>query len=380
MAGPPSGDRPEQHENGRVSRQDENSTPTTGEGLADGEQTLADGEQTLADSDQSLADADHASGERDQTLADTDQDASDRDQAASDRDLAHGIDPDAHEVSRDIRQRTTRAREQTASARLQSASERDATAHTRDVAARARDHAAAARDLAMAHQDARYDHDGRRAVSGVEIIMRAAEQRKRAALHRTQAAEHRAQAAADREAAAGDRQQGAHDRLGARADRASLAQALAVTENDPLTGARARVAGLADLGHELDRCHRISSPLVVVYVDAVGLKAINDSEGHEAGDELLKRVVTLIGEHLRSYDLIIRLAGDEFLCAMTDMTLSDARERFGEVAAALASSSHPDAIRTGFAELQRDDTVSELIARADSQLLDSRRDRPRSEP
>ncbi len=373
MAHTPSGDGPEKHENGRVSRQDENSTPATGGGLVDGEQTLADSEQTLADSDQSLADADHAGGERDQTLADTDQDASDRDQAASDRDLGHGVDPEAHEVSRDIRQRTTRERELTAGARLQSANERDATAHIRDVAARARDHAASARDLAMAQQDAMYDHDGQRAVSGAEIIMRAAEQRKRAALHRRQAAEHRAQAAADRKAAADDREQGAHDRIGALADRESLAQALAVTENDPLTGARARVAGLADLRHELDRCQRINAPLVVVYVDAVGLKAINDSNGHEAGDKMLKRVVMLIGEHLRTYDLIIRVAGDEFLCAMSNMTLSDASERFGDVAAALASSSQAGAIRTGFAELQRDDTVGELIARADGQLLDSRR-------
>ena len=373
MARAPSGDRPEKHENGRFSRQDESSSPATGGGSVDSEQTLADGEQTLADADQTLADADHGSSERDQTLADSDQDASDRDQAASDRDLAHGVDPGAHEVTRDIRQRTTRERELTASARLRSADERDATAHTRDVAARARDHAATARDLAMAHQDATYDHDGRRAVSGAEIGMRASEQRKRAARHRAQAAEHRVQAAVDREAAADDRERGAHERLGALADRESLAHVLAVTENDPLTGARARVAGLADLGHELDRCHRINAPLVVVHVDAVGLKAVNDSEGHEAGDEMLKRVVTLISEHLRTYDLIIRVAGDELVCAMSNMTLGDARERFGEVAVALASGSHPGAIRTGFAELQRDDTAGELLARADGQLVDSRR-------
>ena len=307
-------------------------------------------------------------------LAETDQDASDRDQAASDRDLAYGVDRAAHGVSRDIRQRTTRERELTAGARLQGANERDATAHARDLAARARDHAAVARDLAMARQDARYDHDGERAVSGAEIIMRAAEQRRRAALHRAQAAEHRARAAVDREAAAVDREQGARDRMGALADRESLARALAVTENDPLTGARARVAGLADLGHELDRCHRVNAPLVAVYVDAVGLKALNDSEGHAAGDEMLKRVVALLSEHLRTYDLIIRVAGDEFVCAMSNMTLGDARERFSEVAAALASSSRPGAIRAGFAELRRDETAGELIARADGQLVDSRRD------
>jgi diguanylate cyclase (GGDEF)-like protein len=226
----------------------------------------------------------------------------------------------------------------------------------------------------MAQQDARYEQAGQQPVTGAEIILRAAEQRKRAALHRTQAAEHRAEAAADREAAAEDRAQGARDRLRALADRESLAHALAVTETDPLTGARERSAGLADLGHELDRCRRVNAPLVVVYVDAVGLKAINDSEGREAGDELLKRLVTVISEHLRTYDLVIRLAADEFLCAMSNMTLGDARERFSEVAAALASSKQRGAIRAGFAELQRDDSPSELIARADGQLLDSRRD------
>lgn len=325
MAGPSSGDRPQEHDNGKLSRQDASIIPIAGGGLV-GQQTLADSEQTLADSDQTLADADNVSGEL----------------------------------------------EQTTSTRLQSASERDATAQTRDVAARARDHAAAARDLAMAQQDADYDHDGQRAVSGAEIVMRAAGQRKRAALHRRQAAEHRALAALDREAAAADREQGSRDRLRALADREALARALAVTENDPLTGARTRVAGLTDLGHELDRCHRINAALVVVYVDAIGLKAINDSEGHDAGDELLTRVVTLISEHLRTYDLIIRLAGDEFLCAMSNMTLHDARKRFSEVAAALAASRHAAAIRTGFAELQPDESASELIARALNELLLSR--------
>lgn len=372
MARPASGDRPEQHANGGISRHHESSAPATG-GLAQSKQTLADSEQTLADADQSLAAADHAAGERDQMLADTDQDASDRDQAASDRDLAHGVDPQAHEVSRDIRRRTTRGREQTAGARLQSASERDATAHTRDIAARIRDHVAAARDLAMADQDAELDHDAQRLIGGAKVLLRAAEQRKRAALHRMQAAEHRAQAAADREAAADDRQQGARDRRQALGDRESLAQALAVTENDPLTGARARAAALADLGHELERCHRTNAPLVVVYVDVVGLKAGDDSDGHEAADEVLTRVVTLISEHLRTYDRIIRLARDEFLCAMSTMTLSGALERFGVVAAALASSSHAGAIRTGFAELQRDETAGELIARAADHRLDNRR-------
>jgi diguanylate cyclase (GGDEF)-like protein len=370
MARLSSGDRPERSTNGMIKRLQD----SLASGGLGGRLRLADSEQTLGDSDQTLADSDQTSGERDQTSADSDQAASDRDQAASDRDLAHGVDPRAHEASRDIRRRTALERELSAATRLVSAHERDATAAARDLAALARDRAAAARDLAMAQRDADYERDGGRAVTGAEIVMRAAQQRKRARDYRVQAAEHRAQAARDREAAATDREQGARDRLQALADREALARALAITEIDPLTGARTRAAGLTDLDHELDRGRRTGSTLVIAYVDAVGLKRLNDSEGHDAGDRLLKRVVALITEHLRPYDLIVRLAGDEFLCAMSNMTLHDARRRFSAIAGALAATSEAGALRTGFAELAGDETATELIARADSQLIHSRPD------
>jgi len=139
---------------------------------------------------------------------------------------------------------------------------------------------------------------------------------------------------------------------------------------------RTRAAGLADLDRELDRCQRTNSSLVVAYVDIVGLKTLNDSKGHAAGDDLLKRVVATIRAHARSYDLSIRLGGDEFLWVMTDITLADMRHRFSQVAGALAASPDTGAIRTGFAELRSDDdSADELIARADGELLDNRPDR-----
>jgi diguanylate cyclase (GGDEF)-like protein len=369
-----SGDRLARSSNGAINRQQEHDSRSPVSGGPGDEQTLADAEQTLADTEQTLADADQTSGERDQISADSDQDASDRDQAASDRDLGHGVDPGQHEASRDIRRRTAQQRELSAGARLQSAEERDATAQTRDLAGLARDRAAAARDLAMAQCDADHDRDGAREVNGARISVRAAEQRRSAAEYRAQAAEHRAQAARDRDAAAADREQGAQDRRQALADREALARALAVSETDPLTGVRTRAAGLADLEHELDRSRRTNSALVLVYIDVVGLKRVNDSEGHEAGDRLLQRVVACITEHLRTYDLVIRHGGDEFLCAMSNMTLPDAHERFDTVAGTLAASREPGAIRSGFAQLLPDDTVAQLIARADSQLLDCRSD------
>jgi diguanylate cyclase (GGDEF)-like protein len=260
---------------------------------------------------------------------------------------------------------------QTAILRLASAHERDATARARDLDGWARDRAAAARDLAMAQRDG---HDDPRAVTGAEIVMRAAEQRRRAAEYRALAVEHRRQAALDREAAAADRAQGARDRMRALADCHTFANALATAETDPLTGARSRAAGLADLDREVNRCHRLASPLVAAHIDAVGLRRVNDSDGYDAGDRLLKRVVALIGEHLRSYDLIIRVGGDEFLCAIANMTLDDARERFSAIASALAGSNEAGAIRFGFAALLPGETATDLIARADRELTAGRHD------
>ena len=259
----------------------------------------------------------------------------------------------------------------TAGERLLAADRRDAITHARDLAALARDEAATARDRAMAELDAIHEHEnGGRAVTGAEIITRGAEQRRRAAIHRARAAEHRARTAEDRAAAAADREHSARDRLHAQADREALAAQVAVAETDVVTGARGRAAGLRDLDRELERCRRTGTVMVVAYAEVIGLKSVNDSQGHGAGDDLLRRVASTIRAHVRPYDLIVRLCGGEFLCAMPGMSPSDARERFREISVALADGRRTAAIRTGFTELTPQDSSSDLVARADEAAAD----------
>lgn len=333
--------------------------------LDEQEQTLADGDQTLSDADQTSADSDQTSAERDQWAAD-------RDQAARDRDLAAGVDRHEYDLTRDVRLLSALQRERSSQARLDAAFKRDEIAGARDLAALARDQAADARDLAMAQLDAASEQaDGARALTGGEILVRAAKQRRRAAGHRAQAAEQRALAAQDRLAAAQDRAQAAAERQRALADREALAREVAVAETDSLTGVRTRAAGLADLDRELDRCRRTSGVLVLTYIDVVGLKALNDAEGHAVGDELLKRVVTSVRQHLRPYDLMVRIGGDEFLCVMSNMTQIEARRRFRVIAAELAAPP-PAAITTGFAELAPDEASADLIRRANRELIAGR--------
>jgi diguanylate cyclase (GGDEF)-like protein len=375
MADVPPGERPESSSNG-VEGQHESVIRAAR--LLDPEPNLAGTEQERADAERALADADQSSADGDQASADADQVASDRDQAASDLEFVDGVNPRLHALSRDLRVRSAREREQTAEARLTTAIQRDAGANARDLAALARDDEAARRDLAMSQHDEVHrkgyedgHEDGLRARSAADI-QRAADRRTHAAHERAEAAEHRALAAEDRRAALYDRRQSARDRLQALTDREELARLLMVAETDVLTGVRTRAAGLSDLDHEVERCRRNDGVLSVAYVDIVGLKVVNDQHGHGEGDELLKRVVALIRSHVRSYDLIVRLGGDEFLCAMSNMVLSEARERFGMVARALAASAGGGAIRTGLAELAAEESAAELIARADAEMLSTR--------
>jgi diguanylate cyclase (GGDEF)-like protein len=340
--------------------------------LADPGQTGSDSEQTVADSDQTGSDIDQTAADSDQAAADSDQAAADSDQEASDRNLFEGGDPRVHELTRDLRDRGTEQRQESARRRVEAAAVRDAVAHARDLAALERDQAAELRDRELAERDAAWEHDGR-ALTGADILLRAAENRKRAASDRAAAATGRARAALDREQAARDREQASRDRLQAQADRQELLHQLAIAETDALTGTRTRGAGLADLEHELDRARRTGGTLVVAYVDVVGLKAVNDRKGHTAGDAVLRRTVREVRGHMRSYDLMIRLGGDEFLCVMSGATIEHARLRFDAVDAALSAGTAPCAIKVGFAALGPDDSVTGLIARADRELPGSRR-------
>ena len=322
-----------------------------------------DADQTLADTDQTLADSDQSSSDRDQTAAESDQVAADSDQAASDRDLAHGADPGEHAVTKELRDQGAEQRRHTAHARAETAEARDAVAAARDLAATARDEAAALHDRELAARDAAWSR-GRLA----GILARTTKNRKRAAADRSVAAEGRARAARDREQASRDRAQAARDRLEGQADREALLSQLAIAETDALTGARTRAAGLTDVDHEIDRARRTTGLLAVAYVDVVGLKVANDSRGHAAGDALLQRVVGAIRARLRPYDLIVRLGGDEFLCVMSDTTTEEARQRLGEVEAALAADADPAQIKVGFAALAPDEGAAELIERADHDM------------
>jgi diguanylate cyclase (GGDEF)-like protein len=324
--------------------------------LADSDQTLSDTDQTLADSDQTLSDTDQTLADSDQTLSDRDQTASDADQAAADSDQSHGGQDDAtYEHSAATRREGTLER-------LETGILRDEVATKRDEAARERDELAAQRDRdALAHDEAARELDVKDELLDKDTL-KVYGLRSRASLIRSRAAADRARARRDRELAARDRELAAEDREQAARERTQA-------WTDELTGARRRGAGLAEFEREIDRTRRIGAPLVAAFVDVDHLKSINDARGHSAGDELLREVAAGLRRHLRSYDLIVRLGGDEFLCVLPHVTLERARHRFDRLNAELRAGAAQGSVSVGFSELHEDESPADLIDRADRDLL-----------
>jgi len=88
---------------------------------------------------------------------------------------------------------------------------------------------------------------------------------------------------------------------------------------DPLTGMPNRVF-LADRIHQaMAHCHRRQETIGIAYLDLDAFKAINDTHGHDVGDELLTAVAARMKNVLRDGDTLARLGGDEFVAVLLDL-------------------------------------------------------------
>jgi diguanylate cyclase (GGDEF)-like protein len=172
-------------------------------------------------------------------------------------------------------------------------------------------------------------------------------------------------AARDRAAAALDRKEAALDRNRAKSY-------LKHSYRDELTGVLQRAAGSDQITREIERAHRTHFPLTIAFLDVVGLKHTNDDQGHSAGDEVLRALGAILNAGLRSYDVVVRWGGDEFVCALPNSTMSSATGRFDQIQAILLAQIASE-VTVGLTELAETDTLQEVINRADTDLYEQRR-------
>lgn len=141
---------------------------------------------------------------------------------------------------------------------------------------------------------------------------------------------------------------------------------------DPLTGTGNRRALERDLARELARAFRHGRPLSVVALDVDGLKAINDTQGHAAGDDLLRRLVSGLAGSLRVGDVVYRVGGDEFVILLPETDTADVVPLIERAAATTPAFSF------GVASAPADAVTAEsLLSFADAALIESRHQRRR---
>ena len=291
--------------------------------------------------------------------------ADNRDRAGDDRDRAAGLRDQAgndRDVLAELRDQAGDVRDTIADERDDASEERDGVADRRDAMKQMRSHTDRGSD-----DDRRLErHD-------------AASDRAHSATDRISAADERRLAGQDREAATLNRVAGAverghaeHDRESASADRAGSEKDRGYSALDGLTGAYVRSAGVLALDREIARARRLQQTLTVAFVDVDGLKQTNDLHGHAAGDHLLILVAEMLRSKLRSYDIVVRYGGDEFVCVVAGLQSSAFVQRFSLIHDELAGVA---SISVGFAELTSSDSSHSLLARADTSMYQNRRDR-----
>ncbi len=104
---------------------------------------------------------------------------------------------------------------------------------------------------------------------------------------------------------------------------------------DGLTGAYNKSFMLAFLHRELNRCNLHDRPLSVLMMDIDFFKSINDTHGHQAGDEVLREFASRITPLLDADDILARYGGEEFAVVMCENNLDDAFELGNRIASAI---------------------------------------------
>ncbi len=164
-------------------------------------------------------------------------------------------------------------------------------------------------------------------------------------------------------------------------------QLVAMADHDPLTGLLNRTSFQRELANQLARLKRYAGSAAVLMIDLDHFKYYNDTNGHNAGDELIVMIAHGLRDGLRETDVIARLGGDEFIVLLpqedhdsADEVAASLLERVRELAPAIARGQLKRVTASiGIACCKTGDrlTADELMVNADLAMYDAKDGRDR---
>lgn len=141
---------------------------------------------------------------------------------------------------------------------------------------------------------------------------------------------------------------------------------------DSLTGIANRRAFSAVLAKELERARRYGVPLALVMYDLDHFKHVNDTHGHDVGDEVLQAVTGLVRENIRAHDVLARWGGEEFMLLMPQTDAPAAGRAAEKLRLAIAAHVFDKVgkltVSFGVAAFEPRDDQASLLKRADDAL------------
>jgi len=108
-----------------------------------------------------------------------------------------------------------------------------------------------------------------------------------------------------------------------------------IADQDPLVPVANRRAFVREMSRMISYAERYKVPTSLVFFDINGMKTINDTHGHQAGDKALMQVAETLIRHTRDTDVIGRLGGDEFAVILPQVSETAAMAKADDLATAI---------------------------------------------
>ena len=154
-------------------------------------------------------------------------------------------------------------------------------------------------------------------------------------------------------------------------------QQATLTITDPLTGALNRRSMLSEFEDAAEGCRRGLGTASLLTIDIDHFKQINDTFGHQAGDDVLKAVVDTLLQRKRQLDKLFRTGGEEFTMLARDLDKDGSIIFADNLRAAVEQSNildeKPVTVSIGVANYEPEESIDDWIRRADEQMYLAKR-------